>query len=518
MTSGTRTHGTRKYGTRGMRSGPRRWAAAPAALLVALAAAACGLTPGAVSAIKKGGGVVAAGGGAGVGAGGSGAGAAAGAGGAGTGGAGSTGLAAGSGGALGDTGGAAAGGGSLGTGSAGGTTGGGTGGGTSGGTGGTAAPAGAPNAPYQRVGISATTIHLGLHAPQTGAAPVPLQAFATGSKLFWENHKLFGRQVVVDFQDDQYNPSVARSVCEQLSRQDFLILGGAGTDQIQACASDPVLASTHTPYLSAGVTTNGLTNLFNYFAISQTYAAQAPEVWTMASQLFSTQAKGKWAIVTEQTPNFNDVTAAMSQVLSQHHASYTVIRSPKVFQQSDASTAVSKAKQFGATTVFLDVDPNFWIDMVQGASQQLYTPAWVGPGITNGENLVGGPVCGEQPTVSAAFLSPYFALDRQPPGFTSQNNPPPDAAPAERDLEMLVYATNEAEYYMLNSLGSIDNLTRDNFIAAMPKFTATYGQQLDVLPTVSFKGGHFGGTGAWVEKLDCSKAQYVTVGTAPLSS
>jgi hypothetical protein len=238
----------------------------------------------------------------------------------------------------------------------------------------------------------------------------------------------------------------------------------------------------------------------------------------MANQLFSGQAKGKWAIVTEQTPNFNDVTTAMSQVLSQHHASYTVIRSPKVFQQSDADTAISKAKQFGATTVFMDVDPNFWIDLVRSASQQLYTPAWVGPGITNGENLVGGPVCGEQPTISAAFLSPYFGLDRQPPGFSSQNNPPPDAAPAERDLEMLVYATNEAEYYMLNSLGSIDNLTRDNFIGAMPKFTATYGQQLDVLPTISFKGGHFGGTGAWVEKLDCSKAQYVTVGSAPLSS
>ena len=498
-----------------MRHGRR--GTAPVALgLLALAAAACGLTPGAVTAIKKSGGVVAAGSGAG---GGSGAGAG-GTAAAGSGAGGSGGLAAGSGAALGEAGGASLGGtGSLGTGSGGGTTGGGTTGGTSGGSGGSPAPpGGSPDAPYQRVGITATTIRLGLHAPQTGAAPVPLQAFATGSKLFWENHNLFGRQVVVDFQDDQYNPSVARSVCEQLSREDFLILGGAGTDQIQACATDPVLASTHTPYLSAGVTTNGLTSLFNYFAISQTYAAQAPEVWTMASQLFATQAKGKWAIVTEQTPNFDDVTAAMSQVLSQHHAAFTVIRSPKVFQQSDASTAVSKAKQFGATTVFLDVDPNFWIDMVQAASQQLYTPAWVGPGITNGEDLVGGPVCGEQPTVSAAFLSPYFGLDRQPPGFSNENNPPPDAAPAERDLEMLVYATNEAEYYMLNSLGSVANLTRDNFIAAMPKFSATYGQQLDVLPTVNFKGGHFGGTGAWVEKLDCSKAQYVTVGSAPLSS
>jgi branched-chain amino acid transport system substrate-binding protein len=497
----------------------RRWGAAPAAaaVLVAVGAAACGLTPGAVNAIRKGGGVVAAGGAASAG-GTTGAGGATGAGTTGAGGTASTGLAPGSGGALGETGGAPpVGAGSLGTGTGSGSTGGGTTAGA--GTGGTVAPAaGNPNAPYQRVGISATTIRLGLHAPQTGAAPVPLQAFATGSKLFWENHKLFGRQVVVDFLDDQYNPSVARSACEQLSRKDFLILGGAGTDQIQACATDPVLASSHTPYLSAGVTTNGLTNLSNYFSISQTYAAQAPEVWTMANQLFANPAKGKWAVLTEQTPNFDDVTSAMSQVLSQHHVSFTVIRSPKVFQQSDADTAISRAKQFGATTVFLDIDPNFWIDLVRSASQQLYTPAWVGPGITNGEDLVAAPVCGEQPTISAGFLSPFFGLDRQPPGFTNESNPAPDAAPAERDLEMLVYATNEAEYYMLNSLGSVDKLTRDDFIGAMPKFSAAFGPQLDVLPTINFKGGHFGGTGAWIEKLDCSKTQYVTVGSAPLSS
>ena len=489
--------------------------AAMAAGLVALATAACGLTPGAVDAIRHGGGAVSAGS-TRTGSGGSGGTSAAAGGALGSAG-GSAGLAPGSSGALGDTGGASSGGGTVGggtdTGSGSGTAAGGGGGGAP-----SSPPAGSANAPYQRVGITATTIHLGLHAPQTGAAPVPLQAFATGSKLFWENHTLFGHQVVVDFMDDQYNPSVARSVCEQLSRQDFLVLGGAGTDQIQACATDPVLQASHTPYLSAGVTTNGLTGLFNYFAYSQTYAAQAPEVWTMTNQLYPAQAKGKWAVLTEQTPNFDDVTQAMSSVLSKNHISYTVIRSPKVFQQSDADTAISKAKQFGAQTIFLDIDPNFWIDLVRSASQQLYTPAWVGPGITNGEDLVGGPVCGEQPTISAAFLSPFFGLDRQPPGFTNENNPAPDAAPQERDLEMLVYATNQAEYYMLNSLGSIQNLTRDNFIGAMPKFSAAYGKQLDVLPSINFNGGHFGGTGAWIEKLDCSKTQYVTVGSAPISS
>ena len=500
-------------GRRGVwkRSRPvRGWAAIVAA---SLTVAACGLTPGAVTAIKSGSlsaGGRAAGSGGGVTGGGGGAGAGVSPGGVplpGSAVAGSSGsLPVGASGVPASGGG----GGDAGTG--------GVAGGGSGGGGGTTAGGGASNAPYERIGITATTIHLGLHAPQTGAAPVPLQAFAKGTKLFWENHTLFGRQVVVDFADDQYNPSVARGVCEQLSRSDFLVLGGAGTDQIQACATDPTLATTHTPYLSAGVTTNGLDSLSNYFAITQAYAAQSPEVWTMTNQLYGADAHKSWAIITEQTPNFNDVTTSMQQVLSQNHVSSTTIRSPKVFQQSDADAAISRAKQAGAGVVFLDVDPNFWIDLVRSASQQLYTPDWVGPGITNGEDLVAAPVCGEQPSIKAAFLSPYPGLDKAPPGFASESNPAPDADPPDRDIEMLVYGTNEAEYNMLNSLGNINNLTRDNFLSAAPKFTASYGSALDVLPTINFKGGHFGGTGMWALKLNCSQAEYVTVGSAPISS
>ena len=383
-------------------------------------------------------------------------------------------------------------------------------------------------ASWETTGITASTIYIGLHAPQTGAAPVPLQAFATGAKLFWESHKVFGRQVVVQFMDDQYNASRARQVCEQLSRQTFLVVGGAGTDQIQACATDPFLAQSHTPYLSAGVTTNGLTGLFNYFAITQTYAAQAPEVWTMASQLYRSNAAGKWAIVTENTPNFNDVTSAMAAVLGQHHIAYKVIRTAKVFQQSDADTAVSEAEAFtGRTggTVFLDVDPNFWIDMVNSSARSLYQPAWVGPGLTNGENLVAEPVCGEQANIEAAFLSPFPALDHQPSGFSNESNPAPDAAPNERDIEMDIYGTNEAIYYMLESLGSIQNLTRDNFIKAMASFSAASsysapGGPLHVLPSVAYRGGHFGGTAMWIEKLACTNSggpAYVTVGNAPIA-
>jgi ABC-type branched-subunit amino acid transport system substrate-binding protein len=378
------------------------------------------------------------------------------------------------------------------------------GGGTGGGSGGGA---------YETIGITATTINLGIHAPATGAAPVPLQAFQTGTKLFWENHTVFGHQVVMTFMDDQYSPSTARQVCESLARSNFLVIGGAGTDQIQACATDPFLAQSHTPYLSDGVTTNGLTSLPYYFAISQSYAAQSGEVFAMTSQLYPADVKKKWAVVTENTPNFADAQASIDQVLTQNGVQYCNLPQPKYYSQSDAVTAVSNAHSCNASVVYLDVDPNFWIDMVGAAQGSLYSPDWVGPGLTNGEDLVAAPVCGEAAGTHAAFLSPFPGLDKQPAGFQAESNPAPDTTPSSRDIEEDVYGVSEVVYYALLSLGSIQNLTRDNFIAAMSRFSGSYGPQFTVYRDVNFHGGHFGGLGMWEEQLNCSNQQYITAGT-----
>ncbi|MHB8681587.1 MAG: ABC transporter substrate-binding protein [Acidimicrobiales bacterium] len=457
---------------------------------VGIAAAACGLSPGAANDLKgaigsgAGGGPLSS-----------------------TGAAGGTAAAGGASGAAGTSGGAGAAGGSAGAAGGGASAGrvSSTGGGTSGG-------GAAANASYEQIGITPTTINIGIHAPETGAAPVPLQAFATGAKLFWENHTVFGRQVVMTFMDDQYNPSVARQVCESMSRSDFLVIGAAGTDQIQSCATDPVLTQSHTPYLSDGVTTNGLTNLPYYFAISQTYAAQSNEVYEMTSQLYGGDATKTWAVITENTPNFADAQSSIDAVLAKGGIHYCNVPTPKYFSEQDATNAVSAAKSCGATVAYLDVDPNFWIDMVREAQAQLYTPDWVGPGLTLGEDLVAGPVCAEQAQIKAAFLSPFPGLDKQPSGFTSESNPAPDTPAAERDLELDVYGVSEIVYDAMLSLGSIQRLTRDNFAAAMAQFAATFGQQLTVSPSLKFGGGHFGGIGAWEEQLNCASTEYATAG------
>ena len=117
--------------------------------------------------------------------------------------------------------------------------------------------------------------------------------------------------VHAEIQDDQYTPAHARQVCSAMAKRDFLVVGGGGTDQIQACATEPYIHSNNVPYLSAGVTDNGLNNLSNYFAISLTYQQQGtlvlknaqaqgiadPAASTIDSDNMPGQ-KAKWAIVT----------------------------------------------------------------------------------------------------------------------------------------------------------------------------------------------------------------------------
>jgi hypothetical protein len=92
-------------------------------------------------------------------------------------------------------------------------------------------------------GITDTTIKIGIHAPITGAAPVPSQSFQKGKDLYWNylkrtNNEIFGRTVETVFRNDNYNPSQAVSVCREMVEKEkvFLLVGVAGTDQIQACA------------------------------------------------------------------------------------------------------------------------------------------------------------------------------------------------------------------------------------------------------------------------------------------
>ena len=402
------------------------------------------------------------------------------------------------------------------------TTAGGTTGGTTSSSGGsqpaTGAACGTPTG-GTTTGVTNSTINIGLHAPLTGTGtPFPNSSFRAGAGTFWQQpgHTVCGRKVQVEFQDDTYTPAGARNVCSQMAKRDFFVVGGGGTDQIQACATDPEIQRGGVPYLSAGVTDNGLTGLSNYFAVSLTYAQQGTLVLQNAknqgianpspSKVASDNIKGKnaeWAIVTGSSPNFAGARDGIEKALSAAGIPY---KNYPVDQNGNYQAAATQFGQQlalnGFKTIFVDAAPGYFVFMTGGYYGANVSAAnWVGPGVTYTEVTVAQYICSSSKGAingHAYFLSPAPGLDHATADFKKAYNNSYD------DIEWALWGLSEELWALLKDASA--NLTRENFIASSEHAQIPSS---GIYPPVDFAhhGGHFGGTGAWVQKVNCNKTE-----------
>ena len=71
-------------------------------------------------------------------------------------------------------------------------------------------------------GVTDAEIVIGIHAPVTGASPIPQTSFDIGKDIYWKflaesaPDTLFGRTVRVVFRDDEFNPQNAVQVCREM--------------------------------------------------------------------------------------------------------------------------------------------------------------------------------------------------------------------------------------------------------------------------------------------------------------
>ena len=157
-------------------------------------------------------------------------------------------------------------------------------------------------------GVTDTEIVIGIHAPVTGASPIPQTSFDIGKDIYWQflaesaPDQLFGRNVRVVFEDDTFNPQTAVQVCRKMVEEDgaFLLVGGGGADQITACAQ--YANENGIPYVSAGVNEEGLADLDTYFATTLSYAEQAPLLMEQLEERGITEI----GLVVADTPSFDD--------------------------------------------------------------------------------------------------------------------------------------------------------------------------------------------------------------------
>jgi ABC-type branched-subunit amino acid transport system substrate-binding protein len=387
-----------------------------------------------------------------------------------------------------------------------------TGGGSTGGGGGAAA-AELKITGKDRTGISATTINLAVHAPVTGAAPLPADSFQKSSDLYFryvidKGEKILGRsKVVVSFKDDKYTPNTAIQACRELSTSNFLLVGAGGTDQIQACAQ--FAEKSGIPYFSPGVTEVGLNTLKDYFTTGMTYPAQTDLLAQYVKKNFPGKKAG--AIITN-TPNFDDAANEWDKaVKTQGLPYYKTLRHPKG-NNSWITTYASEMKSNGVQVLFILSSPVDYIQFAQQSGTQGYHPQYVGVGVSKGLNAVLGAGC---PDVDGGvFFSPFPGLDwaraNMPEFFEAGKKfgvPTDDIALAIWGFES---ALGEA-FKRYEQVYKSTDLTREDFVKMLQTqsgITTKSNPVLSYTPT-----NHFGAKQVHVLKADCASGEHKTLAT-----
>ena len=349
----------------------------------------------------------------------------------------------------------------------------------------------APAGPGDSTGITEDTITLGIHAPLTGAAPIPQRSFEAGKDQYWQDKTIQGRKIEVVFRDDKYNPSAASQGCQELILKEkvFILAGSGGTDQIAECAR--IAAAYNVPYLSAGVTRVRLDTLPNYFAQSMSYSDQMPLLMQWITKN-AAPANKKVGIIASNTANFDDAVTAFEDNAKKSGFTPIVYRPSKAPSDGELAGVAQKMVTDQVTVATPVMQPTAWIKMAKNA--QLGEVQWAGIGVTMGLNSVAGVVCPQAP--GAMFFSPFPGLNTAPqldPKFFGKD-----------DIQWAQWGSNKALHAIFNKMGS--NLTREAFSKAMLGKIET-----GIFPPTNHTANdHFAVDSVHVLHLDCGKREFVS--------
>jgi ABC-type branched-subunit amino acid transport system substrate-binding protein len=354
---------------------------------------------------------------------------------------------------------------------------------------------------------------LAIHAPVTGAAPLPATSFERSRDLYWrwiteeKGQKVLGRsEVQVNFGDDRFEPNTAVQVCRQLASRAFALVGGGGSDQITACGR--FAGQARVPYFSMGVNEAGLDSNPWYFAASMSYPQQTPLLAAYVAKNFPGKKVGAIFI---QTPNHDDAISCWNAARQRHGLPYTEsLRHPKG-NTSWYSGYARQLHEAGTEVIFMLTSPLDYIRFAQVADDAGYDFQYVGVGISKGLNDVLRSGC---PQVDGGvFFSPFPAIETAPkldPDFhraAKRFNVPDD------DIAWALWGLAKVQHALFDRYEEVfgHDLTREDFRALVESAGKV---ETGVFPALDYSPqNHFGGTAVHVLKADCGPRQYRDAGT-----
>lgn len=386
-----------------------------------------------------------------------------------------------------------------------------------------------------RTGITDTTITLGIHAPTSGAAPIESVVFEKGGDLYWKwlaskKRKVLGRDVRVVFRNDKYQPTTAVAVCKEMAENEksFLLIGGAGTDQINACSQ--YAEPRGIPYLSPGVQEAGLSARTTYFAVSMTYRAQMAPLVQLIKDLDkkksldkyggtggSPNGKLKVAHIRPNTPNFDDADHALKAAVEAAGMEYKAFNVVKEGNSNEAQTVAAQLQQQGVDIVVPITPPLFTSQLAIQADKNGYRPLYTGVAITNNVNAMIDTACkGNSPGFNGAvFFSPWPGLrelaDPQKPKDPDFTEAAKKFAPSllnrkNGDLLYALWGISRSIHKMFEAAG--ENVSRESFIQTVKGFS--YSSNL--FPSLAYSGSPFGAKNVNVLLGRCSQDGHSNIG------
>jgi ABC-type branched-subunit amino acid transport system substrate-binding protein len=263
-------------------------------------------------------------------------------------------------------------------------------------------------------------IVIGLHAPMTGAVPLPSQSLGPASDIYWKwlRHKgmtINGRNVEIVLRNDNGNPQQARQVCREMVKEDgaFILAGvlqnSSGSVQSEECAE--VAENAGISYISLGGTTAGVKDLTNHFAISMTFRAQGRLLADHFVEKMKARGRNN-GVVSFNTPHNLEATRAFRNRLEDRKADLDVERLiARTAGATEAQAVAAELKAAGVENVFVFTSPTFFIQLLQAANNLSYEPLWSGIGIsvTTSDDFV-SLVCRNGVSFRGRFFSPLPAF------------------------------------------------------------------------------------------------------------
>lgn len=255
-------------------------------------------------------------------------------------------------------------------------------------------------------GVGPRVIRIGIHGPVSGAVPLPDDSASEAARVFWrwlraKDRPVNGRHVRVVLRNDQTNPAQAVAVCKEMVEEKRVFalasLPAALSDQAHACAR--YAESVGVPYTSLGMIHGQMRPFERYFAVSETYKAQARLLADMFADRLGTPREVN-GIVYSDAASSREPLATFKRTMSRRGIEIAYERGVShVAGTSEAHVVVEELALAGVENVFFLHDPMFFMQVVKTRTVAVTTLS--GPGST-----AGSPTVTPSPRSAAVMAQP----------------------------------------------------------------------------------------------------------------